>query len=236
MARNDKRIPRTTEKLIFQQANSRCPFCGCDEVGLLVIHHIVPRASGGSNAPGNLILVCRNCHARIHSGTIPDEEVRRVKRSLGAVIFQMPGTSRRDAATTNVVNIGGDARGSIVAGQVTIQGDAKLPSRMNHPAGSIGADLHKGNYVRYLVGRYNEFREIGQKSYGQKGRFHHSIIHTTIKKKFKTGTYFIAVERFDELVSFLHGKIDKTIQAKRNRAGGSRAYRSFREYLQEQGV
>jgi hypothetical protein len=233
MAPNRAAIPKPTEKLIYQQANSRCSFCGCDEIPLLDIHHIVPRSEGGSNEPSNLILSCKNCHARIHSESISENEVYRVKKSLGAVIYRMPGTPE-PPPPSNVVSVGGDANGSIVAGQVTIHGDARLPSKMNHPAGSIGADLLRKNYVQYLVRRYDEFRQVGQRSYGQKGSHQYGAIHKNIQSRFKARTYFIPVERFDELVAYLHGRIDKTIQAKRNRAQGRRAYSSFEEYAREQ--
>lgn len=233
MAPRRAAIPKHTEKLIYQQANSRCPFCECDEISLLDIHHIVPRSEGGSNEPSNLILSCKNCHARIHSGSISQDEVHRVKKSLGAVIYRMPGAPE-PPPFSNVVSIGGDANGSIVAGQVTIHGDARLPSKMNHPAGSIGADLLRKNYVQYLVRRYDEFRQVGQRSYGQKGGHQYGAIHKNIQGKFKAKTYFIPAERFEEHVAYLHGRIDKTLQAKRNRAQGHRAYSSFEEYAREQ--
>jgi hypothetical protein len=233
MARNDASIPKLTEKLVYQQANSRCPFCGCDEIPLLDIHHIVPRARGGPNEPSNLILSCKNCHARIHNGVISQEEVRRVKKSLGAVIYRMPGVPE-PSQSSNTVSVGGDANGSIVAGQVIIHGDAKLPSKMNHPAGSIGADLLRKNYIQYLVRRYDEFRQVGQRSYGQKGAHQYGAIHNNIQGKFKAKTYFIPIGRFEELVAYIHGRIDKTIQAKRNRAQGHRAYSSFEDYAREQ--
>ena len=92
------------------------------------------------------------------------------------------------------------------------------------------------NYVAYLAGRYNDFRATGLGSYGQKGdpppRRHP---HPESSRGFKVaGTYYVPVERFDELVRFLQGKVDQTIQGKRNKARGGGAYSSFEDYAREQ--
>lgn len=65
--KNEKEVSRTVQKKIFQEANSRCSFCGENEVATLQIHHIKSRADGGGNEAENLILVCANCHTKITS-------------------------------------------------------------------------------------------------------------------------------------------------------------------------
>lgn len=42
--------------------------CSCGSKYPLEIHHIKPRAEGGSNAFYNLITLCKECHAKVHSG------------------------------------------------------------------------------------------------------------------------------------------------------------------------
>lgn len=229
MTRNNKKVPKRTEKLIYQQAGSRCVFCTEDSIALLDIHHIIPRAKGGSNEPENLILACKNCHARIESGEILHEVVMRKKQSLGARIYQMPRF--RDQGS-NTLNIGGDVNSSIVANSVHIGGDAKLPRQMNYPAGSIGSNLDMKNYVQHLVTRYHEFREADA-SYGRQRRYNHGTIHKNIQGKFKANTYFIPQERFDDVVAYLHQRIDVTIQGKVNRRRGYKSYSSFEEYVRE---
>ena len=231
-----KRIPKQTEKLVYQQAGSRCSFCGFDEVAALDLHHITPLAEGGSDEPANLILACKNCHARAHSGAIPEVKVRRVKASQGAVIHRMPGAPFPQPPAP-VISIGRDANGSIIAGRdIHVHGDAKTRGLTDYPPGSIGVDLLRKNYIAYLVNRYNTFRKAGQDSYGDKRRHSHAAISANIKSEFKVaGVYHVPAERFDELVGYLHGRIDKTIQAKRNRSRGHRAYSSFEDYTREQG-
>ncbi len=232
MNRNDEPIPPATRRLISQQANSQCPFCGERDVALHEVHHIVPRARSGSNEPENLILVCRNCHVRVANGTISESVVRERKRGLKAVIYRMPGASDQ-ASPSNVVTIGGDATGNVFAGgDVHIHGEAK--GKMPYPAGTIGSDRLRRGYVQHLVRRYDEFKQVGRRSYGQGGRHQYGAIHNNIEGKFKVTTYFVPVERFDELSRYLHGRIDQTIQGKTNKARGHHAYSSFEEYVREQ--
>ena len=233
MSRNDKRIPRQVEKLIYQQAGSRCAFCAESAVALLEIHHIVPRAEGGPNDPVNLILACRNCHRRIESGEISRKEVLRTKRSLGAALHVMP--RRESGGHVNNLNVTAPVSSSILANHVTIGGDAKLPSRIAHPSGSIGADVMKKNYVDYLIRRYYDFRK-SDVSYGASRPFNHGVIHSNIASKFKAKTFFIPEGRFDELVVYLQGRIDQTVQGRVNRKRGRRSYSSFEQYVHDQGT
>jgi len=59
-------------------ARGKCEYCKGDIIGKGIvpnIHHIVPRASGGSDGEHNLIVLCPNCHSRVDH--IPREELRR---------------------------------------------------------------------------------------------------------------------------------------------------------------
>lgn len=51
-------------KEVRQRDGDHCRFCGV--VGQQV-HHIVYRSSGGPDEPSNLILLCAECHAIVHS-------------------------------------------------------------------------------------------------------------------------------------------------------------------------
>jgi len=39
--------------------------CNCDNEAVHM-HHVVPRAKGGSDRPSNLVPLCANCHALVH--------------------------------------------------------------------------------------------------------------------------------------------------------------------------
>lgn len=45
--------------------NHTCRLCGAKKCQIQV-HHILPRANGGSDKPSNLISLCGNCHGKVH--------------------------------------------------------------------------------------------------------------------------------------------------------------------------
>ncbi len=124
------------------------------------------------------------------------------------------------------------------AGAFVIQGDGvkvhfaeKRKPKMEYPAGSIGADLLRRNYIRYLTERYFRFREADA-SFGPKAvrRFSYAVLFKNVEARFKAPTYFIPIARFDELVDFLQRKIEATILGKRNRSRGHRNFETFDEF------
>ena len=59
-------------KRIRDKYVSQHPFCElCYEKGILVpvdeVHHIKPLSEGGTHDQGNLIALCKSCHAKIHA-------------------------------------------------------------------------------------------------------------------------------------------------------------------------
>ena len=107
----------------------------------------------------------------------------------------------------------------------------KRKPKMEYPVGSIGADLLRRNYIRYLAERYFRYREADA-SFGPKAvrRFSYAVLFKNIETHFKAPTYFIPTARFDELVDFLQRKIEGTILGKRNRTHGHRNYETFDEF------
>ena len=99
-----------------------------------------------------------------------------------------------------------------------------------YPATSIGADLAKRNYVKYLVERYHRYREADA-SFGRKSHFGYAVIFKNIEAKFGAPTYFVPESRFPELVDYLYGRINATIVGKKNHARGIPNYKSFDEYV-----
>lgn len=123
-------------------------------------------------------------------------------------------------------------------GAFVIQGDGakvnfgtKRKPKMEYPVGSIGADLLRRNYVRYLTERYFRYREADA-SFGRKPvrRFSYAVLFKNIEAQFKAPTYFIPATRFDDLVDFLQRKIEATILGKTNRARGHRNFVTFDEF------
>jgi len=129
-------------------------------------------------------------------------------------------------------NLGNITAGNVHVGDnnIRVVKNGKRPAE--YPAGCIGANLAKRNYVKYLVERYHHYREADAR-FGRTGRFHYSVLFKNIEAKFKTPTYFIPEGRFDELVDYLHYKIDNTILGRGNGKRGIPNYESFDEYVME---
>jgi hypothetical protein len=137
--------------------------------------------------------------------------------------------------TKNALNVsGGNFPGAeIHVGDrvnVRVSKGSKRPT--SYPEGCIGANLGKRNYVKYLVERYNHYREADAR-FGRNDRFHYSVLFKNIESKFKAPTYFIAEARFGELVDFLHYRIDNTILGRVNGKRGIPNYESFDEYVMQ---
>lgn len=47
-----------------------CENCGFDVKEVLDIHHIIPKALGGSDESDNKVTLCANCHRMIHAGLL----------------------------------------------------------------------------------------------------------------------------------------------------------------------
>ncbi len=219
-------------KRIFQESNSRCAICENADIAVLDIHHIVSVKDGGADAPENLVVLCANCHRKVTHGFLSREEVLAAKRSASTLGSTARGHQRRSA---NVVSIGGDVHGSIIANNVHL-GTKHLPRPKGHPPGSIGADLPKKNYVDYLIRRYHDFRKADE-SFGRGERFenyNYAILHKNIERTFKAKTFYIPVHRFAELVAYLLSHIDQTIVGKTNRSREIRNYETYEEYLAKQ--
>ncbi len=105
-----------------------------------------------------------------------------------------------------------------------------------YPAGSIGRNLVKRNYVRYLVERYHRFREADSSFGSGPARFSYAVLFKNVEREFKAPTYFIPEARFNELVEYLQQRVDRTILGKRNRARGIRNYASPEEFAAEQAA
>lgn len=101
------------------------------------------------------------------------------------------------------------------------------------PDGALGKDLAKKNYIDYLKKRYGEWKkqELAKKN----ETFNWAGFNKSIMNRYKAaGINYIDTRHFDDLVSYLHDRIDKTILGKVRRSRGQRNYSTFEEM--QQGV
>jgi hypothetical protein len=68
--RASQTIPPATRRAVIQRDHERCGVPGCRASTYVDIHHIIPRALGGTNDPWNLLLVCNAHHDAVHEGRL----------------------------------------------------------------------------------------------------------------------------------------------------------------------
>jgi hypothetical protein len=196
-------------------------------VSALQVHHI--DCDRTNNAFENLILVCATCHTKITAGVIAEAQVVTRKRQLK---FE-PQTADISAAKSNAaVVVDRTINTGTIAHTVNKFAKGRTP-RMHYPQGTIGAEPVRRNYIDYLITRYFDWRKADA-SYGSRRPFSHAVIHKGIQKEFGAKTFFVLVERFEQLAIYLQQKIDNTILGRNKRSKGTRSYKSFAEYEAEQ--
>lgn len=90
--RSSKRyIPTPLENLLFELAGHRCTLC---HAPWLEIHHIEELSDGGKTEYENLIVLCPNCHTRVHADGIPSKEELRHYKTKQEISHELPVLSR----------------------------------------------------------------------------------------------------------------------------------------------
>jgi hypothetical protein len=64
------RRKKLANKIILKKVAKKCYFCDVNDYALLDVHRIVPGENGGKYTEINSLVVCSNCHRRIHDGQI----------------------------------------------------------------------------------------------------------------------------------------------------------------------
>ncbi len=65
-AANRATIPPRTRAAVLARDRHRCATPGCRATRFLEVHHVIPRARGGSNDAANLVTLCSRCHGFAH--------------------------------------------------------------------------------------------------------------------------------------------------------------------------
>ena len=131
---------------------------------------------------------------------------------------------------TVYINAGGhvmlNSPGGVQAINVTIK-NTKSSMKSVPARGSLGSDVVRRNYAKHLIDRYNEF---ASKQTGRKD-FSHAVIYRLIKNKYKADWERMPLSCFDDLVMFLHNRIDRTQLGRINRGKGIENYSTLDEYM-----
>ena len=57
-------------KVAAKRSIGKCFFCDCDDYAVLDCHRIVPGEDGGEYFWWNTLIICSNCHRKVHAGQI----------------------------------------------------------------------------------------------------------------------------------------------------------------------
>src|SRR5262249_27161743 len=63
-------IPPATRRQVVARQHGRCGAPGCRNATFTDVHHVVPRAEGGTHDPENLIVLCWAHHRSLHNGAL----------------------------------------------------------------------------------------------------------------------------------------------------------------------
>lgn len=74
--RSRSAIAPAVRRAVLERARYRCERDGCGHARFIEVHHVRPRARGGSNEPDNLIVLCSACHALVHRHGPGDRQFR----------------------------------------------------------------------------------------------------------------------------------------------------------------
>ncbi len=249
MSSNKKGISTSVIKRLCATSHNQCAFPGCnqelyfEDASLGQICHIKgenpssarydeKQSSEDRQSFSNLILLCPNHHKIIddnpnkytteflynmkekHIGAFPYESnkvdpkwVELLKQKLSIKIE----TNEAPIFTQNLTIK--QSKGAI----------NKVPLE-----GSIGASEEHRAYIKYLIDRYHKCATEG---IHQRKDFSYAVIYVNIRKKFGNNWDRIKIERFDDLVKYLQGCIDRTEFGRNNKKGNERNFHSFDEHI-----
>jgi hypothetical protein len=142
-------------------------------------------------------------------------------------------TVKQTATGTGNVQMAGDGN-TVNIGSIKVPRDRRGKSANDLP-GTIGADPDMRTYAGYLVGKYIECRQKGEKRIQQYDRpFSPGSANGILGKGFgvTNSVYQIAQSRFLEWVESAQAKIRRTIFAKRL---GHEFFHSWEEHLRQRG-
>jgi len=88
-------LPTPLENLLFELAGHRCTIC---HAPWLEIHHIEELSCGGTTEFENLIVLCPNCHTRVHKDGVPSKEELKHYKLKQEIAYELPVLSRLSEA------------------------------------------------------------------------------------------------------------------------------------------
>lgn len=248
-----------TIKKLFALSGNRCAYPGCraqivEDSGVVsgeVCHirarggngprHDPAQSEDGRRSFDNLMLLCHAHHVLIDSDvqTYPVDDLEEIKaiheREMGGPECQAHAEAakailrafKQTVIVNNSGNIAVDSPGAVQGHNVTIK-TSRHPISVAPPPGAIGNDVNMARYVEHLIRRYNKFASAEP---NRKTKFNHGAISKNLSDKFGSKWQFVETARFEDLVKYLQGRIQRTRQARINKGKGHKAFSTYEEYL-----
>ena len=97
---SNRYVPTDLERLLFELAAHRCTIC---RAPWMEIHHIDEISEGGATSFDNLIVLCPNCHTRVHHEGVPTKTELRHYKLKQEIAYELPVLSRLTAPEKELI-------------------------------------------------------------------------------------------------------------------------------------
>lgn len=236
---------------LFARSGNRCAYTDClvplvEESGVVTgeVCHVRARNAGGPrydptqtdrerNGSANLILLCSRHHKIVDdTPAVHSEQIlfamKREREVIGDITIT-PSIERQAELLRQklIINVQGDFSVSAIHAQnVTIKSVGRSKPKLAFPTDVVGGSSPHRAYLKYLIERYQQLAKA------QKDReFRFPVVYQSIKREFKADWDRIPLSRFQDAVSFVHAKIDRTIVGRQRKKHGMPSYEAFDSYL-----
>ncbi len=97
---SERYIPTYLEELLFELSGHSCSIC---KAPWLEIHHIKHLKDGGETELSNLIVLCPNCHTRVHKDNFPMERELRNYKLKQELNYELPILGKLDKRERDLI-------------------------------------------------------------------------------------------------------------------------------------
>lgn len=144
-----------------------------------------------------------------------EQGIAEISREGARVAQQLLANYVQISVVGNRGNVAIQSPGAVQARSITIK-TTKTKLAIEAPPGSIGAARAKVAYCQHLIDRYQEYQKSDRTG---KSDFKYAALHVALKRNFGAPWKLLDEARFDEVVTYLQGRIDATILGKRTARG-----------------
>lgn len=250
-----------TIKKLFALSGNICAFPGCqspivESAGTVTgeICHICAKSPNGPrfdekqtdkqrHSFENLILLCRRHHKIIDAefevySVDALQEIKKIHEDIAGrsekaedIFFAkiLINDHNRISISNQSGNVAINSPGAMQAKNLTVNTEKKN-LKINAPNGTIGADQRWSRYIQHLIKRYNTFAGSDKT---RKTKFSYGAISNNIESLYGAEWRLLPLDKAEDVVKYLQGRIQKTRQARINKGKGYKAFSTFEEYIEK---